>query len=293
MKQKTSSLTVEDFSTSPGNTGLRHFVAAEGSKFPSGFTYNQPSMLRGVAVCLCVEGSARLRINSRIWEIDPGKIVAVLPNHIVEPLESSPDLELRMLLFSTDAVTDLDIPVEMVRKVDQSPVITVAEPDRELLASIHELILKLDAHPGNASREKITRALLQALVFQLGAIYSHEGNASAATPPSRAEELTDHFLKLLLAHYREERAPGFYADKLFVSTKYLSQVVRETTGETVYSWITRIVMLGAKHLLRSTDKTVLQLSEELNFPNPSFFGRFFRKHAGMTPQQYRKGVPLR
>jgi len=88
-------------------------------------------------------------------------------------------------------------------------------------------------------------------------------------------------------NYKTERSPRFYADKLFITTKYLSSILKKVTGRSINSWLEEAIILGAKLLLKSTDLTVLQVSEELSFPNPSYFGRYFKKATGMTPKDYR------
>lgn len=80
---------------------------------------------------------------------------------------------------------------------------------------------------------------------------------------------------------------AFYARELCLTPKYLSSVVKKTTNRTVTEWINETVVLDAKTQLKSSQMTVQQIANYLNFPTPSFFGRFFKKHTGMTPKAYR------
>ena len=81
---------------------------------------------------------------------------------------------------------------------------------------------------------------------------------------------------------------SFYADKLCLTPHYLSSVIRETSGQTVMQWINQAVILEAKVLLKHSNLLVFQISDELNFPNPSFFSKFFKRMTGMTPAEYQK-----
>ncbi|PXV66283.1 AraC-like DNA-binding protein [Dysgonomonas alginatilytica] len=105
---------------------------------------------------------------------------------------------------------------------------------------------------------------------------------------SHRADLLNQLLRLLLTHYREERSVAFYADKMCLTSKYLSKIIKEISGKSILEWISETVIMASKALLKSSEMTVLQISEELNFPNPSFFSRFFKKHTGMTPIEYRE-----
>jgi AraC-like DNA-binding protein len=105
---------------------------------------------------------------------------------------------------------------------------------------------------------------------------------------SYQKEQVLNFFKLLLHNHKKEKTLQFYASKMCLTPKYLSTIIKERTGRTAFSWINEVLISSTKYMLKTTDMTILQISEELNFPNPSFFGRFFKKHTGMTPVQYRE-----
>ena len=80
---------------------------------------------------------------------------------------------------------------------------------------------------------------------------------------------------------------GFYADKMCLTERYLGTVIRQTSGTTAKGWIDRAIITRVKVELRHTSKSVAQISEEMNFPNPSFFSKYFRRLTGMTPMDYK------
>lgn len=86
------------------------------------------------------------------------------------------------------------------------------------------------------------------------------------------------------------RDTTFYADQLCITTKHLSRVIQQVTGHTPSYWIADFTVREAKTLLKSTTLTVTELSERLNFSNSSFFARYFKRHAGVSPQEYRLPV---
>ncbi|MCH5227504.1 MAG: AraC family transcriptional regulator [Muribaculaceae bacterium] len=102
-----------------------------------------------------------------------------------------------------------------------------------------------------------------------------------------SSRLTEKFISLVQMNFKKERFLEFYAKKLEISTKHLSRTVKETTGFTAVDWIDRFVILEAKVLLKSTTMSVQQISDELNFNNQSFFGKYFKKHTGVSPKEFR------
>lgn len=103
------------------------------------------------------------------------------------------------------------------------------------------------------------------------------------------EELTENFFRLLHEFFSSRRDVSFYADRLCLTSKYLARVIQQVTGHTPAYWIADFTVREAKTLLKATTLTVTELSERMNFPNSSFFARYFRRHAGVSPQEYRKG----
>ena len=85
-----------------------------------------------------------------------------------------------------------------------------------------------------------------------------------------------------------ERGVEFYADKLFLSPKYLSGLSKAVCGYTVQELVFKAIIRKSMAMLDSTNKTVQEISDEFNFPNPSSFGTFFKKQVGMSPQKYRE-----
>lgn len=101
------------------------------------------------------------------------------------------------------------------------------------------------------------------------------------------KRLSEKFLTLVQQNFKKERFLDFYANELMVSTKHLSRTVKELTGFTAVEWIDRFVVLEAKVLLKSTNLTIQQISDELHFTSQSFFGKYFKKHTGYSPKDFR------
>ena len=105
---------------------------------------------------------------------------------------------------------------------------------------------------------------------------------------SRQEILTQHFFDLLSQFFLEKRKVSFYADRLFVTPKYLSTTVKTVTGFPIQNWINEIITTEAKRYMKTTDYTIQQIAEQLNFPTATSFSRFFKRYTGYKPLEYRK-----
>jgi AraC-like DNA-binding protein len=157
----------------------------------------------------------------------------------------------------------------------------------------------LDANARLNSREgseqlsrSISRSLLTATLYQL-MILSEECNPTQLTGEeptgrqrSRRVIYTHEFVRLVRKFFRQERTVKFYADKLCISPKYLSLVIKESTGRSAAEIIDEYVVLEAKNMLRFSSKNVQQVAYDLNFPNQSSFGKYFKHQTGMSPSEF-------
>jgi AraC-like DNA-binding protein len=110
---------------------------------------------------------------------------------------------------------------------------------------------------------------------------------------SNDERLMQRFLAEVRTHYKQERRVIYYAERLHITTGYLSTLVHRVSGKSPSDWINDFVVMEAKVLLKSSTLTVQQIAHELNFPSQSFFGKYFKRLVGLSPKEYREGEKLR
>ena len=108
--------------------------------------------------------------------------------------------------------------------------------------------------------------------------------------PQRDSIWLSKFIDLLDKYHQQERSVEFYAEKLFITPKYLSTVIKRTSGYNATNWINRYVILEAQSLLKYSDKSIQEIADCLNFSNASFFGKYFKRHTGMTPGEYKAAL---
>lgn len=271
---------------------VKTFVASNNNKDPldKHFLFDHPFSFDGIVFGICMKGKARAKIDFKEYNVEKDSIIIILPGHILELLEQSEDFFIELLTFSDEFVIDMPLPkdLQIVKKIALNPVINALENNINTLIDYHSFIIKtFETRKDSPFLAEMIKGLLYSLIMELATIYQDHSHIHSKKKNSRYEELTEHFFLLLFDHYKEERNVSFYADKICITPKHLSVILKETTGHPVNSWIDDTVIMGAKSLLKSTSFTVLQISEELNFPTASYFGRFFKRLTGMTPLEYR------
>ena len=137
-------------------------------------------------------------------------------------------------------------------------------------------------------REEVAKAYVEIIRWNIMAsIMEIKEMTPEPKTSSRKEELFMRFLAAVQQYYTKERNVTFYADKLCISPKYLSSVVHEVSGKYATQWITDYVILECKAMLKTEGDSVKNVCNRLNFPNQSFFAKYFKQHTGMTPREYK------
>lgn len=90
-------------------------------------------------------------------------------------------------------------------------------------------------------------------------------------------------------NYKHERSVKWYSDRLCLTPKYLSEIVKQASGRTARQWLMAFVLIEIKSLLRNTDYSIKQIAQEMNFSSQSSFGKYFHHATGLTPKEYRNG----
>lgn len=146
---------------------------------------------------------------------------------------------------------------------------------------VHEKSLDTAPHT-----TEIIRSLTYIILHEIDDVHQSL-NPQASSPDDPDRHILSKFKTLLAEHFLEERQVSFYAEKMHLTPKYFSTVIKEASGKTAGAWINEMLLLEAKARLQRKDLTVAEIAHQLNFSDPSHFGKFFKKHTGMSPAQYR------
>lgn len=250
-------------------------------------TQEYPSIIDAVVFGICVKGKGKISINLKPFEMEPNSIMVLLPGSILEcDLKSmSKDFLMRYATFSFDFIAGFD-KTELYTNIRANPCFKLQESDAAILSAIYDHLEKQYHTPFHAYKKEIVRHTLLAAVYEFCSLYEkniplEKGNAN------KEIELQDQFLDLVLSYYRTKREVKFYAEKLFLTPKYLSAKIKQLTNRSAVDWINESIILEAKALLKSTDQRIQAIAFHFNFPDASTFGKFFKRHVGISPKEYR------
>ncbi|KAA6339197.1 Arabinose operon regulatory protein [termite gut metagenome] len=107
---------------------------------------------------------------------------------------------------------------------------------------------------------------------------------------SHKEEIVQQFIRLILSHCKQQHEVSFYAKELCITSGYLSRIMKTSSGKTAIKWISDALIAESKILLRRPNVNIQQVSDELHFGDQSSFGKFFKKHMGLTPMEYKNEI---
>ncbi len=247
----------------------------------------QPYRLKEGRLLYVLKGTARILINLIEYTVSMHTIVVLPPNSIVELMEVNDNYDFRGVAFTNDFLPTNE--KENLTDSYQKQGFTLHLTEKEWrLEEAYFSILWAVVNEVPFRRE-VVQHTLTAMLFNLRYLQDKNyGNAPSGS--LRNEELFRRFINLVNENCKKERNVSFYADKLCLTPKYLGTIIRQITQQTVMDWIEQAVILEAKVLLKHSDLLIYQISDELNFPNPSFFSKFFKRLTGMTPLEYQKAV---
>ena len=136
-------------------------------------------------------------------------------------------------------------------------------------------------------REETVKLLLQALIFDLSnAIFRIQKYDKHI--PTRMEKIFFDYVKMVEANFRSERRVNWYAKQMNITPKYLLEAVKTISHRTHSEWIDYYMVQELRVALKNSVKSIKEIAAELNFPNQSFMGKYFKDHVGVSPSAYRK-----
>lgn len=250
-----------------------------------------PWKLHQPLFAMCIQGSANIKVNLQDYHISTNELVTLMPEHIVHGYSSSQDFRGVFILVSNkvseELLPDITSALPILMDFRQCPVIALTPEEKDSIMEYYEFIWRkiLTVRPQYSSKQ--INSLLLSVLYEVLSIYK-ERYSYGNFKRTRNEETFYNFYSMLEAEYRKERSVIYFANRLCISPKHLSMVVKKVSGRTASDWIDEYVILEAKQMLRSTSLTIQEVSRELNFANQSFFGKYFKKHVGVSPSEYRQ-----
>lgn len=261
--------------------------------------FKEPIRLPGLTICLLLNGNLSLEVNTRRIDLTP---ISVFSFHststtIIRDADWN-NIDAYVLFLSIDFIEDLHIEHNNLKisppaPGEFTPAITDLNDDEiSMLTGLMGLLHRnANVNTPTIFTHNLSKSLIQALIYQLFQIrHSHINTTlqKSDKPMTRRLGYVQDFMRLAQAHYQHERTLQFYADRMYISPKYLSRIIKETTGRSAADWLDTLVVQEAKNMLRFSSKSIQQVAYALNFPTQSSFGKFFKHMTGMSPSEYQQ-----
>lgn len=260
-------------------------------------SFQMPVRLDAYLMIFCISGRTRLSINMKEFTMEKDQVALLIPGYIGQVLDEGPHhagnhyvilgmsrrylstLHLDLNRFFTEGTTLMN-----------SPCVQLTPEEKAIAARYSELtsvILQSDV----SNKRECVSSLISSLFYMSEGIFSRQANdlsMPVSVRSSRSDLIFNKFLRLLADYHTKERNVSFYADKLCLSPKYFSKLVKEATGRTAPEWIDTYVIMEAKNYLKYSELSIKQIVYKLHFTDQPTFTKYFKNHTGMTPAQFRK-----
>jgi AraC-like DNA-binding protein len=235
-------------------------------------------------------GSVSFDIDLNHYELTkPGNMIRVLPGQILSRVTSDKEFDADVIILSKNFIDEMliyvngNVPLSFDKSA--SMIVECSESDNNIGEVLDKTVRRiLRDEFDNPFKSKIIQHLMMALFYAS----DHHRAVTNERPRTNADALSREFLALVKENFKTQRQLQFYADKMCITPRYLSRVVKESTQFSAAEWIERLVVLEARALLKSTNMTIQQISDELNFSTQTFFGKYFKRRVGLSPKEYRR-----
>lgn len=258
---------------------------------------NGPLRVNGLILCFVNKGYLKVDVNLSTYTLDAETFIMASSSNIITIRELDCEhLDAYVLVISPDFLRDINIDLNVIQsaKVPQNdnPRLNLNHDEAELLMRYLKLLhLNTTSNSDDLYIRSISRCLIASIIYQLmqfTAVRSEARREQEIRTFNRRTNYVHDFMELLYRHHKQERSVAFYAEKLFITPKYLSLIIKEATGRTAAEWIDEYVILEAKNMLRFSRKNIQQIAYDLNFSNQSSFGKYFKNLTGMSPSSYQR-----
>lgn len=259
---------------------------------------DHPLRVDAYLVILCYGGQIEIEINRHVHVLDACSMLIYTPLNVMRMRKVVPEpgkpVRFAVAAIATDLLTGSRMNFNRIYQESlrfmENPAIMLRDDEMDVCRRYFELVVNVSRRTLPDIRESVIM-LIASSFFWAGSLWQDRVTEARrhARGSFRAREVFEDFLRLAQDYHMTERSLGFYADKLYMSPKYLSKMVKTVSGRSAHEWIDALVVREAQNMLRYSDLPVKEIVTRLNFPNQTTFYRFFKIQTGQTPTEYRKG----
>jgi len=243
------------------------------------------------AICICTEGDITIEIDNQEYRFSKHRILVSAPTTIIKFSQVSANFRMKLIFFDKAFLLKHIANPFFIEQLGffKNSTFTIVSANDNLIDKLIKLIDYFNDVTLRTTR--FTADIIRTIIFNLLLEIADELATEQQIPADSTQETNHLFYKftdLVQRHSNQYKDVQYYADQLFISNKYLIQVVKRASGKTPHEIIDEYVLKEAYVLLGNPEKTISQISYEIGFHSISAFGRFFKKYATLSPSEYRK-----
>lgn len=264
----------------------------------------EPVQIARTGCLICTKGGGRIMLNGKEYTIEAGSLTVYFSYSVLRILKRTADLEGIIISCNLETIQPLLYKVSNFNGlflIRQNPYTKLLNSQVKTLTSYIDLMssimTRFDVESKNLQEwqntpiKEIVRQQIQllgnSLMLGIVSCYTHFINKNVSH--NRKDDVLQKFIKQLYHSYRTEHDVSYYAKSQNLTPRYFAAIIKEKTGKAPSDWIIAALLSETKRLLTTTSKTVKEISIELNFPNQSYFGKWFKNLVGCSPLEYKKG----
>ena len=252
--------------------------------------YHQDIIFPYLMIFICHAGSSRALYDMQEIRFRENEVAIILPNHIIHPIESSPDYTITVIMHS------LAFEQEMTQrrmthdrnKFHETPACLLTEEEMAQYMKAVDMLEIISDTPifRYPHRHDMLMAQTDIMVEMLDACRREIDEEERAI--NRNRSIFNTFCNLLALHYREQHEVAFYAEKAHLTTRHFSVIIKNVVGLSASDYIEQYLATQAKNLLTTRpDLSIQQISYYLGYADSPSFCRFFKRVTGIRPKEFR------
>lgn len=243
---------------------------------------------------LVLDGELSISIDYIPYKIGKNTLLEISPFNRINHAHLSDDFSGYLIMASRNFISDTladrkPIPISQFLDLREKPYGFLTDEGTAVIRASMEKLEYYLKIPEHTFKKDLIFSSFHIFILETANLFINKDTLrDKPRATSRKDVLIQQFLRLLHLNGKKEHSPSFYSDKMCISVQYLSLILKEISGQTAGAWIAGNLIMEAKKLLRVPDYSIQQVSESLYFSDQSAFGKFFKKHVGISPKKYKE-----
>lgn len=250
------------------------------------------------AIGYVTQGYSITEFNNERYRLEPGLLFILAPTHTCRMVECSPDYKIRLLLLDSNSY-NLSVHLNYMVKSERwiqtyfHPVLKLNEKETIIMKDCLDRIVEQINRTDCPNRAAFLRLATTWHHVELDNIMQEHMNEITDNniPLTRQQTLARQLYRLIINNYRKEHQARFYSEQMCLTPQYLNHITSNVFGKTLSAIISDLLFSTARSMILSSEMSIQEIANELNFPDQASFSKFIKKTTGVSPNAMRKMNP--